>query len=153
MKVLSFLEFYILPFDDKKELFLKLKLWTSDYTLTKFEGYSEKDIINILNIDYHKFTSKPFKPEIITELFEGINVDERDENPYDPDVTEPQMVDVYEINYKTEITFNQKEPSKFGYTICYDYDNYQLYPYPRTLDDFINDCQRAGIELNWKVNK
>jgi hypothetical protein len=56
MKVLSFLEFYILPFDDKKELFLKLKLWESDYTLTKFEGYSEKDIINILNIDYHKFT-------------------------------------------------------------------------------------------------
>lgn len=21
---------------------------------------------------------------------------------------------------------------------------------PRTLDDFINDCQRAGIELQWK---
>ena len=35
-----------------------------------------------------------------------------------------------------------------------DYFDYILdgrpYPYPRTLDDFINDAERVGIELEWK---
>ena len=41
-----------------------------------------------------------------------------------------------------------------GYNISATYfqGNNVYLPIPRTLDDFINDVNRAGIELTWKTN-
>lgn len=88
----------------------------------------EKEILNeyIIWFDTLKeFYSQPFKPEMITELFEGWE-------GYDG-----------HYYYKKQAIFD------FGYT------NYEIksninWKIPRTLNDFISDCNRAGIELNWK---
>lgn len=42
-----------------------------------------------------------------------------------------------------------------SYVIRTDRDNPEtavIFPLPSTLDDFINDCNRVGIELYWKEN-
>ena len=81
------------------------------------ENYSQ-DGINTLNmVDFY---SQPFKPELITELFD--------------------IIGHYHIF---------KGRGK-GYYELWNDNNQHIYrfPLPRTLDDFITDCQRAGIELN-----
>lgn len=65
------------------------------------------------------FYAQPFKPELITELFEGFT-------PF--------------VNYYGYVFYNHKDGSGIQLKV----NN------PRTLDDFINDCQRAGIILEWR---
>ena len=76
-----------------------------------------------------EFYSQEFKPELITELFEGWELSE-DGVYYNGDI----FID-YDCNGD-------------GLNICYS--GVSIVPMPRTLDDFITDCQRAGIELEWK---
>lgn len=83
------------------------------------------------------FYSQPFRPELITELFEGwelIKVIDNYEFVFDSDKNNS-------INLYGEI-----EIILYGEDILLS-----KYWYPRTLDDFINDCQRAGIQLKWRA--
>jgi hypothetical protein len=103
----------------------------------KYFKYFYEDWKNALS-----FYSQPFKPELITELFEGWEAN-------------------FEICSKCTIK-NLKDYSTFDFWVDI-WNNYILWEphtkgelfwnlmFPRTLDDFINDCQRAGIELKWRV--
>jgi hypothetical protein len=84
--------------------------------------------------DVSDFYSQPFKPEMITELFEG---------------TKQTIKDGWKWMYKSEnnraIYFAVNFTESHQYTISgYGWTK------PQTLNDFISDCNRAGIELNWK---
>jgi len=90
-----------------------------------------------------RFYSQPFKPEMITELFENASQ-----------------------SFLTLWVFSGK-PNEEGYqnyNVELGHENYYYrcfgivhkFPNPQTLNDFISDCQRAGIELTWKpeiINK
>ena len=80
-----------------------------------------------------EFYLQQFRPGIITELFEGCKLDK---------------INVYSCDFNEEqsCVFYHKE----RYEFCFVDEPAQAFPTPRTLDDFINDCQRAGIELHWR---
>ena len=82
-----------------------------------------------------EFFTQQFKPELITELFEGWYLEDDDKCRY---------------YCQTNIGGVYAHVSGSGYfDIILDG---RVYPHPRTLDDFITDCQRSGIELEWKTN-
>lgn len=72
--------------------------------------------------------SQPFKPEMITELFEGWG--------------QSTILRHYK-NGKFEIICD-------GERIAYYTPSITVNKQPQTLNDFISDCQRAGIELTFK---
>ena len=101
------------------------------------------------------FYSQPFKPEMIAELFEGwasdgyqryINTDDTDDKHFEFMICfEENCPDYYDLRINGEVLI-QKE-----------FDNWQKIPSeilqhvrPTTLDHFISDCERAGIELTFK---
>ena len=64
------------------------------------------------------------------------------------------VIDVYSQPYKPEMLtelFKVDSNEVLKYNI-YFLNNISFF-YPRTLDDFINDFQRAGIELEWRKNE
>lgn len=80
--------------------------------------------------------SQPFKPELITGLFEG-----------------------WELALPHHKLWKDYTNNKFLISIRHDNNlisyyisslNNWLFRPPNTLDDFITDCQRAGIELEWR---
>lgn len=92
-----------------------------------------------------EFYSQPFKPELITELFWGW-----------------EYVDSYRPLYKG---YRKKIGADYNGGKFYDFytpvDTARSYIQAsngfeystmqcKTLNDFISDCQRAGIELTWK---
>ena len=83
------------------------------------------------------FYSQPFKPEMITELFEGW------ESYFSG--TNFQDNGKHEINILPELLF-------YGIKKYLASDSFD-HSYPETLNDFIRDCQRAGIELTWKEQR
>jgi len=99
-----------------------------------FAGYIENhaltndgDLTNTA-LTFHKlkdFYSQPFKPELITELFEGWKYE----------------TDLYEGLY-----YNPKTSKIIRRDGDVGLNTYA----PDTINDFISDCNRAGIELNWK---
>jgi hypothetical protein len=106
----------------------------------EFIGGEDKDMM--------AFYSQKFTPELIERYFEGL---ERDTN------IEGTLIDCF---YSKEMYDDNHQL----YYISF-YDNAEYYCaktnlkescvitlFPRTLDDFINDCQRAGITLYFKVN-
>ena len=119
MKALSLIEFVKLDLKDKLEIldFLKIQCY-----------YTEAIV------KYADHLNQPFTPELIVEKFKGweyiadkcmlIRKEPFIGNPYD----------YIEI--------------KFGIYAVYAPDAVNQYTFfkPRTLSDFINDCQRAGIE-------
>ena len=104
------------------------------------------------------FYSQPFKPDMITEFFDGweygVVRDKTDEHG---------NYAIMEINQKfgdTDICFHFDSNSTNLMTVFYntdlknrtdikDWDEEEFY-YPKTLNDFISDCNRAGIELVWR---
>jgi len=83
-----------------------------------------------------EFYSQKFEPELITELFEGWGCDVEDDSYWFRNNHD-------KINYAR---------SEMGGYIQYDSTLMnQTFDIPRTLDDFITDCQRAGIELEWRL--
>ena len=87
------------------------------------------------------FYSQPFKPELTTELFEGWELTEYKEH---------EVLVLYTNKY-SRISFSYFYDNG-GYEIYPDKQDQHtswLYPYPRTLDDFINDCKKARIKLRW----
>jgi hypothetical protein len=99
------------------------------------------------------FYSQTFKPELITELFEGWELKETNYKTFNL-YLEIQK----DVSYWWAIIRNNKSEN------CYEIRRIYLASerfflkgiYPQTLDHFITDCQRAGIELTWKpevINK
>jgi len=129
MKVLSFLEYQDLTFQHPQEYFDEFESILSQFIKWDEDSDGEWDIL--------KFYSQPFKPEMIIELFQG-----------------------WHIDYDEGVWQNKKYPEKAIEFIINDDDSeWMLIDYltsirkPRTLDEFITDCQRAGIELEWRGKK
>lgn len=115
MKVLSYLEFWVHLTDFSEDALIYAKA-------IEKKGY----VCNAI------FYSQPFKPGLITELFEGfIPTGHEQDYSHTSDYDFQFKTKRYMIHYGLEITITNS--------------------YPRTLDDFITDCQRAGIELEWKL--
>lgn len=124
MKVLTYLEYC------KSNIFAQMD----------FDGWI-KSHYNTQAITAIDFYSQPFKPELITELFEGWVLAEysKAEFGYFKTVINKHIA---------EIEFSEYYDDGLYQICCTKTD--QIIPKPRTLDDFINDCQRAGIELQFK---
>jgi hypothetical protein len=138
MKVLSYLEFCQLTAREKYEYVLKL-------------GYKKLDIEDRFEIERYEVTfdtfylnivSQPFKPELITELFEG----------WLKEIHNSQELYIHWENWQIEFDENDRNNKYCIYSYYGDWYKITTLK-PRTLDDFINDCQRAGIELEWKEQK
>ncbi len=93
-----------------------------------------------------EFYSQPFKPELITELFEGWTFQ------YVRTISgiKTSGKRYRHLGYEIEVTFH--DGSRY-YDIAQGVDDIADFFYPRTLDDFINDVTRAGIELKWRVDE
>jgi hypothetical protein len=84
----------------------------------------------------HQFYSQKFNPELIVELFEGW--EEKIINNF-----------VHRTNGIYEIVFN----SAGRMILLNGNPNWAgEFNSPRTLDDFITDCQRFKIELTWNTH-
>lgn len=133
MKVLNFLEMF--------------KQTMNDPDIVK-DGHIEtyEYLLSIFNIDSELY-SQPFKPEMITELFEGWS---QDGSYY----ASPLHID--NINYENKVYYLRFHWDKYSIVYKTKNDQHSIYvgnnKIPRTLDDFINDCQRAGIKLERKTN-
>lgn len=109
-----------------------------------FKGYyrnaDQKQYFNYFDAVKERadFYSTPFKPELITELFEGW---EYETNTFQDKIYKAISERFDDGDNYWFINFlNNKSTYWNGLSI----------PKPLTLNDFISDCQRAGIELNWK---
>jgi hypothetical protein len=83
-----------------------------------------------LRDNYLAIVSQPFVKEMIVELFEGFTFNLCDYFCMDKKGQKIRFEDFKIEFYST----------KFSY----------LFPMPKTLNDFISDCQRAGIDLEFK---
>jgi len=112
----------------KAQTFLE---WCKDKPSLDYFGRKIFDIVD--------FYSQTFKPEMITELFEGWGLDKS--------VT-------YDFYLKKEgivITMPNRDDPANGDFIKYETIESEIgTTYPETLNDLISDCNRAGIELTWK---
>ena len=138
MKALSYLEF------------VRMRAYNEQLEYSKFlpaKIYINTDDVLICWMDVSTFYSQPFKPELITELFEGwvCNAREEDEIPYAMFVrgegTETEYIEFGEYYDDERYVVSDRYLNRMEYIIAK----------ARTLDDFITDCQRAGIELKWRV--
>ena len=101
--------------------------WKTQGKLLDYIGLPE--VPNKTNIRiYANFLNQPFTPELIVEKFKGWVKDNE--------------CDIY--YYKDTSNFIECKYDK-KYSV-----NGTMFLIPRTLADFINDCQRAGIELEFK---
>ena len=123
-KVLSYLEVVKATFEDK-------------------DVDRDSYLIEVLENDMN-FYSQPFKPELITELFGGWKYDGLlfTNKNYEIQFTKYQLMEIlgYYSDDDCGIINGVNENGKLFYEVII----------PRTLDEFITDCQRAGIELTWK---
>ena len=100
--------------------------------------------------DAREFYSQPFKPELITELFEGWEYDGiLEENILNKDGSIIETINFRNFStneYNDDISIYEEK----GY-ILIEGTGFII---PITLDDFIRDCQRIGLELKgeelWK---
>jgi hypothetical protein len=134
MKVLSYLELCKLLHKIENGDTVELDSLTGFADFIRIKGFTNNQAGGL------DFYSQKFKPELITELFEGFKQDMYFDKSR-----------LWQIKKKYRIDFSNGELE-----INYNTMNMPLWRkkltsiFPRTLDDFINDCQRAGIELKWK---
>ena len=86
-----------------------------------------------------EFYSEPFRPEMIVERFTGWKL-----------LISPNSQTIIATHLPYDIVFHEMTPNCM--TICTD-DNGDVtddFIKPRNLDEFIVQCQQAGIELEWK---
>lgn len=114
MKVLSFLEI--------EQHDCPVELWERTNEVINKHGYQYRN----------EYYAQTFKPELITELFEG---------------WEQKTQQGYSGNGGSYYIGFDNEKYIIAKTNC----NAEWLNIPRTLDDFINDSQRAGIELKWRI--
>lgn len=140
MKVLSFLEFFNLTPKEKRDYLSELGLISINDYKTRYDYGDEVAELTFLSL-YHNEVSVPFKPDMITEKFEGWKLNVIDgieqlicDKPF-------FIVELYK-KYTAYIVLDSYN--------CTDTTRTYLV---RTLDDFINDCERAGIELQPKFQR
>lgn len=102
--------------------------------------------------------SQPFKPELITELFEGWEINHRTHQNTLQVQTEKYFINFY-ISSKKESMMEMFFSTKSNFTVLVspknyidrmiEHENYRVMT-PSTLDEFISDSLRNGIELKWK---
>lgn len=124
MKTINFLEWY------------KQNILLVEGTLEEYEANHNA------TIKVWQFYSQPFKPEMITELFEGWHrvLESKTRIHYANDITGIRF------DYFIHPLDTPKE-SLMSYSM--KGQRYRIND-NMTLNDFISDCQRAGIELTWK---
>ena len=139
----------------KAQTFLEWNQQTTHQLIALISSYTsyDKEKCNALSSQaYHKYArksefainlySQPFKPEMITEYFEGwedINNNEiyshqNSNNTYFTVVMRGASYDYYFKIYKNDNTELAR----------HEFNNIQI------IDNFISDCNRAGIKLTWK---
>lgn len=137
VQIHSYLEYCLLDIREQRDYYDKLV--ANEPLLTT--GI-KRPLDNRLKIDleqwYLKRTSQPFKPELITELFKGWEFIAKNTNKY---CKGKDSIGIYVRPFVGK-PFMQIYLDGYGQPAL---------PIPRTLDDIINDCQRAGIELEWKL--
>jgi hypothetical protein len=110
--------------------------YTEDYLTNWILVVIDKEFDGYVN----KFYFQLFTHELITKYFEGW---QNNKNWYGSGINDIYFYPQEEsgkINSSYEISLTKRGQA---ITILEFWQ-------PRTLDDFINDCQRAGIELKWK---
>ncbi len=118
--------------------------WFIAWDMEASEHLSYKHYVRILGM-LSNFYSQPFKPELITELFKGwkeSNTDEIEEHF----AVWGKKGQFYFFPTRKQMVFFHK----MGSTLVDDSHEYELPYLPATLNNFISDCQRAGIELTFK---
>lgn len=135
MKVLSFNQFYGLSPEEKREYYVK----TTGALFTWGRDEHSKVIIRLNDWYYNKTVKLDFKPELITELFEGWKNSGASES--------------YTGLHSAQAYFHKKTRTYLLKVYIPGIKRHNAYTMfvPRTLDDFITDCQRAGIELEWRI--
>lgn len=132
MKVLSFLQFYDgLTSREKINYLDYIGIINKENYKDKFEADSNDEVFNE---KYYFIISQEFKPELVYKYF-------------DIDTYEGLEGIFYEDILIQDFLGNSIE---FSADDNYYYLNGLATYIPRTLDQFITDCQRAGIELQWK---
>lgn len=124
MKALTISEFINKDYDSKLELMEYLHI------PILYDSDIDEEI-NSLVFQYNNFLSQPFCPELIEQLFDGCLI-----NILSQYANNDCRIDIH----KNHIEYNN------GYKLFY-------FIIPTTLNDFISDCQRAGIELIFKEVK
>lgn len=120
MKVLSFLQctcFLAVLNEEKREIAKKF------IQFVKSKGFDNG----------RDFYSQPFKPELITELFEG-------------------WEEISAITYWSATAVFAFHLDSFGISTKNPEKTCWIF-FPRTLDEFIIDCQKAGVELIWRKDQ
>lgn len=97
------------------------------------EYYEKKDLSQLF--EYQKFVSQPFRPEMIERLFE-----EFEKSTLKSFFSKSSII---RFHIPCE-NFYCLLPDKYSL-------DYEVIRMPKTLNDFISDCQRAGIDLEFKV--
>lgn len=138
MKALNTHQYILADYDTKEDLIEYLGIEIPDYgddvTLEQ-----TKENIYKWNIEFTKFEDKPFNPEQIPGLFEGweyVNIAQ----------SYHKQAGIGELwGYKYNNRFIQ-----FSSNMYVNSDRVGVYHPPKTLNDFITNCQQAGIELVFK---
>ena len=130
MKVLTFPEFFGLKLPEK---------------IAYYRYFSNKSIMSKNSLDkwYYQKTNQPFKPELIPELFEGWKL------TYNANSKYIYSLEDSDICIRIEFDFKYLPNCYFVYKDKY-IDTFTDFLFPKTFDEFITDCQRAGIELKWR---
>jgi hypothetical protein len=146
MKVLSYLEFGLLGLSQKVDYYEAITP-RKDYPMTTGVKREHNAVLESdLNQWYAKKVSQPFTPQLITELFEGWEYDGvlKDEiGDGEGGLIETRYFDNWHFNGFNDDISIYKEQNMIQYGLM-------PFPIPCVLDSFITDCQRAGIELQWR---
>jgi hypothetical protein len=134
MKVLSFLEFYNLSFNEKTKY---LNYNHINYAKPLIDDVAQATILMLEA--YNTIVKQPFKPELILVMFEEWELSQVEDNRF-----------VRKIKPWVHIEFYAKYTAYYMLDILGHTDATRTFN-PLTLDDFINDCKKAGIELTWRV--
>lgn len=138
MKVLNFLQH-----ETDEEISLE---WYNDFhNIIIRKGYIDAYDIPMVA----QFFAQPFNPEMIVELFEGW--EEGLDNYVISKYYDPEEGHFAKYRYIIEIDFPYKIYKVYEYKQELKEELVYFSKPPRTLDEFIIDCQRAGIELEWRT--
>lgn len=135
MKVYSFTEFYGLTPKEKYEYLMKIGLWEELLPDRFYITGNEQRFTEI----YYQRIDQTFRPELITQLFEGWSSDTGYEYLCGSSYAGFIFADrsFYLVGRTMTADGLKKEPTKTST--------------PRIVDDFINDCKRAWGELYWRI--
>ncbi len=102
-------------------------------TIPSFFGRSYDDVLNAIQ-DVAYFYAQPFQPEMVRKLFKG---------------WKQVGNDLFDCNFVLNKMQNVRidfTVSEVTYQLCFKH----TFNMPKNLDQFITDCSRSYIQLEWK---